>query len=116
MYIRMKKNSIWIFIYLISHASIEIYSSEDLNADDEPPPAPTEVETQQSTIDSLEEKLDEIDAEDEETKEDAIENLDDEPSPENAEDMEDDGDGEDEKGDDDDDDGDEEGEDMDEAE
>ena len=116
MYIRLKfvKTPIWIFIYLISHTKIEICFSEDLNADDEPPPAPTEVETQQSTIDSLEEKLDEIDAEDEETKEDAIENLDDEPSPENAEDMEDDGDGEDEKGDDDD--GDKEDEDMDEAE
>ena len=74
--------------------------SEDLAADDEPPPAPTEVQTQQSTIDSLDEKLNEYDEEggenkeDEETPEDGIENLDDEPSPENAEDMEDDGDNE----------------------
>ena len=79
-----------------------------MNADDEPPPAPTEVQTQQSTIDSLEEKLDEIDGEggeDEETPEDGIENLDEEPSPEKEEDeeddeeekKEDDADGEDEK-------------------
>ena len=67
--------------------------SEDLNADDEPPPAPTEVATQQSTIDSLDAKLDELDEEkggDEETPEDNIENLDDEPSPEKEEDDEND--------------------------
>merc|ERR1711894_307736 len=81
---------------------------EDLNADDEPPPAPAEVQTQQSMIDSLDEKLDEYDGEggeDEETPEDGIENLDEEPSPEKEEDeeddeeekKEDDADGEDEK-------------------
>ena len=84
-----------------------------MNADDEPPPAPSEVQTQQSTIDSLDEKLNDYDGEEEdgkdkETPEDGIENLDDEPSPENAEDEEDD-----EKEDDDEDD-DKEDEDMDE--
>ena len=73
-----------------------MHSSEDLTADDEPPPAPAEVQTQQSTIDSLDEKLNEFDEEEggnkeaEETPEDGIENLDDDPSPENAEDIEDD--------------------------
>ena len=64
---------------------------EDLTADDEPPPAP-EMETQQSTIDSLDEQLNQYDGEEGngETQEDETKKEDDdEPAaPENAEDGE----------------------------